>query len=198
MYGFLRIKKNLKVKKIKKFLHNGKNKLSAIIKTPLFKIVAKIFIIAVIAASLLLNLFTHVIPVVKYYGNAMSPSLSSGQILLVSKTQNVSQGDIIAFYYNNKILVRRVVATSGQQVNIDIFGNVSVNGTELQETYVEEKSIGQNSIELPYDVPTHSVFVLGDNRVISMDSRLKEIGAISEDRIIGKVLFSLFPPKSVK
>ncbi len=179
-------------------IKNLRANLSGIIRSQMFKAVLKIFIIAIIAASLLLNIFTHVTPVVKYYGSAMSPSISSGQILLLSKTQKVKQGDVIAFYYNNKILVRRVVATGGQQVNIDIFGNVSVNGTVLDEPYLEAKSIGQNSVELPYDVPAHSVFVLGDNRAASMDSRLKEIGAIAEDRIIGRVLCSVIPPKAVK
>ncbi len=163
----------------------------------LLKLVFRIVIIAVVATSLLLNLFTHVIPVVKYYGNAMSPGLSSGQILLVGKTQDVKQGDIIAFYYNNKVLVRRVVATGGQQVNIDIFGNVAVDGKSLDEPYVSEKSIGQTSVEFPYNVPGQSFFVLGDNRVSSMDSRLLEIGAISKDRVVGKVLFSIYPPRSV-
>ena len=163
----------------------------------LIKLVLRIVLIAVVATSLLLNLFTHVIPVVKYYGNAMSPGLSSGQILLVGKTQDVKRGDIIAFYYNNKVLVRRVVATGGQQVNIDIFGNVTVDGKSLVEPYVSEKSIGQTSVEFPYNVPGESFFVLGDNRASSMDSRLLEIGAISKDRVVGKVLFSIYPPRSV-
>ncbi len=167
-------------------------------KNPAVKMVLKIIATLAIMASLLLNLFTHVIPVVKYYGNAMSPCLSTGQVLLVKKTDRVAKGDVIAFYYNNKVLVRRVVATSGDQVSLDIFGNVSVNNELLDEPYVAQKSIGQSTVEYPYNVPMQSVFVLGDNRVVSMDSRLKEIGAIPNDRIIGKVIFSIVPPKLIK
>ena len=173
-----------------------RSNLSGIVKSPMFKVVLRIFIIAIIAASLLLNIFTHVTPVVKYYGNAMSPSLKSGQILLLSKTQKVEQGDIIAFYYNNKILVRRVVATSGKQVNMDIFGNVSVNGTALDEPYLTSKSLGQNSVAFPYDVPQDCVFVLGDNRGVSRDSRDPVIGQVDKREVLGKAIFLMIPGTS--
>lgn len=141
------------------------------------------------AAILLLNLFTYLLHVVRYYGDGMEPTLSSGQTLLVLRTSRVSEGDVIAFYYNNKVLVRRVIGTGGSRVSIEKDGTVSVNGTELEESYVTEKSIGQCNLDFPYYVPLNSVFVMGDNRSIAMDSRLEEIGAISADRIIGKVLF---------
>lgn len=173
-------------------------KARAFCKTPYFKTTAKIVLIIVIASSLLVNLFTYVTPIVRYYGSGMQPNLTDKQILVLAKTKNVSSGDIIAFYYNNKVLVRRVVCTGGKQVSMDIFGSVSVNGEELSEPYIAEKSLGQCNVEFPYNVPPKSVFVLGDNRITAMDSRLKEIGAISEDRIIGKVLFSIYPPKPVK
>lgn len=140
-------------------------------------------------AILLLNLFTYLLHVVRYYGDGMEPTLSSGQTLLVLRTTKVSEGDVIAFYYNNKVLVRRVICTGGSRVTVEKDGTVSVNGEALEEPYVEEKSIGQCNLEFPYYVPLNSVFVMGDNRSIAMDSRLEEIGVISEDRIIGKVLF---------
>ena len=166
--------------------------------TALFKTTLKIVIIVTITASLLLNLFTFIMPVVKYYGTSMSPTLEDGQILIVSKTSEIESGDIIAFYYNNKVLVRRVVATGNEQISIDIFGAVSVNGEELNEPYIENKTLGQCNLDFPYNVPTGAFFVLGDNRDVSMDSRLEEIGVVTDDRLIGKVVFSVNPFGRVK
>lgn len=164
----------------------------------IFKRTLKIVLIVIVTASLLLNLFTFVMPVVKYYGNSMSPTLDDGQILIVNKMAEVKSGDIIAFYYNNKVIVRRVVATGNSQVSIDVFGTVSINGKELEEPYIESKTLGQSNLDFPYNVPTNSYFVLGDNRDVAMDSRLSEIGVVTEDRLLGKVVFSLNPFKSVK
>ncbi len=149
-------------------------------------IVAAVFLAA---AILLLNLFTHVFPVVRYYGDGMEPSISNGEILLVSKVGSVEEGDIIAFYYNNKVLVRRVICTGGKQLTIEKDGTVSINGAVLEEPYLTQKSIGLCNLQFPYFVPPNTVFVLGDDRAIAMDSRLEEIGTISLDRVIGKVLF---------
>lgn len=151
-----------------------------------------------ITVSLLLNLFTFIMPVVKYYGNSMSPTLEDGQILIVNKMSEVNSGDIVAFYYNNKVIVRRVVATGNNQVSIDVFGTVSVNGATLDEPYVENKTLGQCNLDFPYNIPANSFFVLGDNRNIAMDSRLSEIGVVTKDRLLGKVVFSLKPFEVVK
>lgn len=172
-------------------------KAKAFFKKPIIKSVLRMVITLVIVASVTLNVFTYVIPIVRHYGNSMSPTLTDDQILVVLKTDDVSDGDIIAFYYNNKVLVRRVIASAGEQVSIDIFGTVSVNGKELDEPYVSDKTLGQSNLENPFDVPANSFFVLGDNRVTSMDSRLEEIGAVAKERIIGKVVFSLYPPGTV-
>lgn len=128
----------------------------------------------------------------------MSPTLADGQILIVNKMAEVNSGDIIAFYYNNKVIVRRVVATGNSQVSIDIFGTVSVDGKELDETYIENKTLGQSNLSFPYNVPANSYFVLGDNRDVAMDSRLSEIGVVTEDRLLGKVVFSIKPFGSIK
>lgn len=153
----------------------------------------KIVLIVVITASLLLNLFTVFMPVVKYYGDSMEPTMKDGQILIVNKLSEIKQGDIIAFYYNNKVIVRRVVAIGNNQVSIDVYGDVSVNGEVLDEPYIKEKTLGQSNMTFPYNVPTNSYFVLGDNRETAMDSRLSEIGAVAQDRVLGKVIFSLKP-----
>ena len=158
-----------------------------------FKRTLKIVLIIIVTASLLLNLFTLIMPVVKYYGNSMTPTLEDGQILIVNKMARIKSGDIIAFYYNNKVMVRRVVATGNNQVSIDVFGTVSVNGKELNEPYIKNKTLGQSNLDFPYNVPANSYFVLGDNRDVAMDSRLSEIGVVTEDRLLGKVVFSLNP-----
>ncbi len=163
-----------------------------------FKKTLTIVLIVVVTVSFLLNLFTFIMPVVKYYGNSMTPTLDDGQILLVNKMAEIKSGDIIAFYYNNKVIVRRVVATGNNQVAIDVFGTVSVNGTELEEPYVKNKTLGQCNLDFPYNIPAKSYFVLGDNRDIAMDSRLSEIGVVTEDRLLGKVVFSLNNFKAIK
>ncbi|MBQ7045122.1 MAG: signal peptidase I [Clostridia bacterium] len=173
-------------------------KRSNLFKSAVFGRSVKIVLIIIVTVSLLLNLFTFVMPVVKYYGNSMSPTLKDGQILIVNKMADIKSGDIIAFYYNNKVIVRRVVASGNNQVSVDVFGTVLVNGNELNEPYVENKTLGQSNVSFPYNVPANSYFVLGDNRDVAMDSRLSEIGVVTEDRLIGKVVFSLNPFESVK
>lgn len=142
----------------------------------------------VLTAVLLVNLFTHVLQVVNYNGTGMEPNLQGGQTLVILKTDKVSQGDIIAFYYNNQVLVRRVICEGGKQLEIAQNGSVSINGSVLDEPYLSGKTIGQCNITFPYHVRTGSVFVMGDNRTTSMDSRLAEIGTVPTDRIIGKVI----------
>lgn len=149
------------------------------------------FLGLLIAAVILLNLFTHVLQVVRYNGRGMEPNLHSGQMLVIRRTQETVAGDMIAFYYNNQILVRRVICTGGQQISIDQDGLVSVDSQYLQEDYLKEFSLGQCNISFPYMVRKDYVFVMGDNRAVAMDSRLEEIGPISVDRIIGKVIFAI-------
>ena len=154
--------------------------------------VIKAWIIFLVATTIiLLNLFTHVFQIVHYSGRGMEPSLSSGQVLLLRKTQDVEEGDIIAFYYNNQVLVRRAICRSGKQISIREDGTVLINNQPIEENYLTEKSIGQCNIEFPYHVQNNGFFVMGDNRVIAMDSRLKEIGVVSPDRIIGKVILAI-------
>ena len=145
----------------------------------------------IIASIILLNLFTHVFQVVRYSGDAMEPNLHNRQTLLLHKTQDIEKGDVIAFYYNNQVLVRRVIGTEGDSIQLAADGTVLLNAKTLDEPYLTAKSIGQANIDLPYLVPQNSVFVMGDNRAVSMDSRLQEIGPVPGDRIIGKVIFAI-------
>lgn len=142
----------------------------------------------VIAVLILLNLFTQVLKIVHYNGDGMEPGLSNGQILVILKTQKVEQGDVIAFYYNNQILVRRIMCEGGSQISIGDDGVVTVDNQIIEENYVENLSKGQCNITFPYYVQPGDVFVMGDNREIAMDSRLEEIGTIPESRIIGKII----------
>lgn len=151
----------------------------------------RLVLLVLLAGVLLLNLFTYVFSVVHYYGQSMEPSLQDRQILVVHKTDKVSRGDMVAFYYNNKVLVRRIVAAGGSSLEIEPNGRVIVDGNILSEPYVAETSLGQCNITFPHTVPVGEFFVMGDNRPISMDSRLKEIGTVPQSRILGKVLFAL-------
>ena len=152
-------------------------------------IIFRVIIGVVLAAVLLLNIFTYVFSVVNYYGDSMEPTLSGGQTLVIYRTAKIEEGDLIAFYYNNKVIVRRVICTGDKQISIADDGVVSINGEVIMEDYVQELSLGQCDISFPYSVPGGRYFVMGDNRSESMDSRLEIIGAISPDRIIGKILF---------
>lgn len=140
---------------------------------------------------LLLNILSYIFMVVRYYGDGMEPTLADRQTVVVLKTDRVRQGDIVAFYYNNKILVRRVVCEGGNTLDMDAAGVVRINDAPLDEPYVATSSRGQCNIQLPCHVPVGSLFLMGDNRPVSMDSRLTEMGCIPAERIIGKVIFIL-------
>ena len=133
-------------------------------------------------------------PVLQIYGNSMTPSLSSGDTVVAIHTKNVSKGDMIAFYYNNKILVKRVIAVAGEWVDIKEDGTVYVNDQPLDESYLqEEAAFGECDIDLPYQVPDSRIFVMGDNRAVSIDSRNSSIGCVAEEQIVGKIVFNLWP-----
>ena len=142
--------------------------------------------VAVLVATLLL-------PVLRIYGASMTPSLNEGDIVVSVKGMDFDRGDVVSFYYNNKILVKRVVAFEGEWVNIDENGNVYVNGTLLDEPYLTEKAFGECDIQLPYQVPDERYFLMGDNRSVSVDSRNTTVGCISRDQIVGKVIFRIWP-----
>lgn len=132
-------------------------------------------------------------PVLQIYGGSMSPTLVDGNIVVSVKTSDLQPGDIVAFYYNNKILVKRVIASSGDWFDLAEDGTVFVNGKELEEPYLEEKAFGDCDIELPYQVPESRIFVMGDHRSVSVDSRNTAIGCIAEEQIVGRLVFCLWP-----
>ena len=136
------------------------------------------------------------LPVLRIYGSSMTPTLTEGDIVLSVKGSSFKTGDVVAFYYNNKILVKRVIAKPGDWVDIDDDGNVTVNGNLLDEPYVSEKAIGECDIILPYQVPESRVFVMGDHRSTSVDSRSSAVGCVSEEQIVGKIVFRVWPLKS--
>jgi signal peptidase I len=151
----------------------------------------------IIVAAIAVLVATLWLPVFQTYGNSMAPTLNSDEIVVAVKTDDVEKGDVIAFYYNNKVLIKRVIAQSGDWVDIDKDGNVSVNGETLDEPYVNEKSYGECDIEFPYQVPDDRVFVLGDNRGVSVDSRNSSMGCVSDEQIVGKLIFKIWPLKSI-
>lgn len=145
------------------------------------------------AASAAILAATLWIPVLQIYGTSMTPTLGEGQLVVSVKSKKFQQGDIVAFYYNNKILVKRVIAGPGEWVDIDEDGNVFVNGEALDEPYLTEKALGQCDIELPYQVPDNQYFVMGDHRSTSADSRSTSVGCVSIDAIVGRLLFRIWP-----
>ena len=123
----------------------------------------------------------------------MNPTLQTDEVLLCVRTGKIRQGDIIAFHYNNKILLKRVIAVSGDTVDLDEDGTVYLNGEKLEEPYVSELALGECDVQLPYQVPEGRVFVMGDHRAVSIDSRSATVGVIAEENIAGKVLFRVYP-----
>lgn len=148
--------------------------------------------IVTIAAAIMLaaNLW---FPILQVYGNSMSPALHTGDILLCIKTQTLSQGDITAFYHNNKLLIKRVIGCGGDRVEIDSAGTVNVNESAIPEPYIADPAPGQIEIAMPCQVPQESYFVMGDCRATSLDSRSETIGCVPEDRVLGKVLLRIWP-----
>lgn len=152
-------------------------------------------LITVAAAAVLVA--TLLLPVLQIYGSSMAPTLEEGEIVVSVKGTDLEQGDVIAFYYNNKILVKRLIGKSGDWIDMDDDGSVSVNGKSLEEPYLMEKSFGECDIIFPYQVPDGRYFVMGDHRSTSVDSRSKAIGCISEEQIVGEIVFRVWPLKSI-
>ncbi|MCI6838160.1 MAG: signal peptidase I [Clostridiales bacterium] len=149
----------------------------------------------VIVAAVAVLVATLWLPVLQIYGNSMTPTLQDGEILFSVKTAEFEPGDIVAFYYNNKILVKRVICGPGDWIDMDEDGTVYVNKAPLAEPYLEEKSLGECDIALPFQVPDGRWFVMGDHRATSVDSRSTAVGCVSDEQIVGKIIFRVWPIK---
>ncbi len=133
------------------------------------------------------------LPVLQIYGSSMSPTLTDGNIVVSVKGSEMKTGDVVAFYYNNKILIKRVIAHTGDWVDITSDGVVYVNNVMLDEPYVSELAFGECDIELPYQVPESRIFVMGDHRSVSVDSRSTAVGCVAEEQIVGKIVYRVWP-----
>lgn len=162
-----------------------KSRYRTVLKSTVYTLIT-VAAVAVLAATLWL-------PVLQIYGSSMTPTLQDGEILFSLKTSDLKTGDVVAFYYNNKILVKRVIANPGDWVNFDEDGTVYVNGELLEEPYLTEKALGECDLELPYQVPDGRIFVMGDHRATSVDSRSTTVGCVAQEQIVGRIIFRVWP-----
>lgn len=156
-------------------------------------IISTVNILIVVAAFAILVAMLF-LPVLRIYGESMNTTLHSGELVVSVKGAKFETGDIIAFYYNNNVLVKRVIANSGDWVDMDLDGNVYVNNQKIEEPYLEgNQAFGEPDIDFPYQVPDGRVFVLGDNRSVSIDSRHLAVGCVTSEQIVGKIVFRIWP-----
>ena len=149
--------------------------------------------VLVVVAAVAVLVATLFLPILQISGDSMAPTLDHDEIVVLLKTKEFDQGDLIGFYYQGKILLKRVIALPEDEVAIDAEGNVYVNGALLEEPYVTEKSLGDCDLEFPHRVPGTGYFVLGDRRSNSVDSRNSVVGAITREDIIGRVFVRVWP-----
>lgn len=145
--------------------------------------------VAVLVAVLLM-------PVLQIYGTSMAPTLEEGDIVLSLKGSEFKTGDVMGFYYNNNILIKRVIAQAGDWVDITEDGTVYVNNVAIDEPYLIDKAYGETNIEFPYQVPESRIFVLGDHRSVSIDSRNTAVGCVASEQIVGKIIYRVWPLKN--
>lgn len=151
-----------------------------------------VFSLLVVAAAAVLAAMLF-FPIFRVTGSSMEPTLDPKEIVVCLKSSRFESGDLVAFYYNNKVLLKRVIGTAGDTIEIDDSGNVFVNGSQLDEPYITKKSLGQCDIDFPYQVPDNRIFVMGDNRETSVDSRTTAVGCIADEYVIGKVFLRVWP-----
>ena len=151
-----------------------------------------VFSLLVVAAAAVL-IAVLLLPVLQINGTSMTDTLQDQDIVVAVSSSKYKTGDVIAFYYNNNILVKRVIASAGDWVDIDKDGGVYVNDQPLDEPYITEKALGDCNIDLPYQVPDGRCFVMGDHRATSIDSRNTAVGCVGNDMVVGKILLRVWP-----
>lgn len=148
-------------------------------------------------AALAVLISSLILPVMQISGESMNPTLVDGEIIVLLKIKNLKPGDLCSFTWNNRTLIKRIIAGPGDWVVIDEEGHVTVNDVPMDEPYVSEPGLGECDIEFPYQVPEDSYFAMGDKRSSSIDSRSTVIGCIHKDQIIGQVWLRVYPLKRI-
>ena len=156
-----------------------------------------VYVLTIVAAVAVL-IATLILPVLQIEGTSMEPTLSNGDIVLLTKTTRFEHGDLCGFTWNNKLLIKRVIGLPGDWIEIDTDGTIYLNGDKLEEPYVEHKALGECDLEFPFQVPQEQYFVIGDMRESSIDSRNTVIGCIPKEQIVGKVFFRIWPFKNIR
>lgn len=149
--------------------------------------------VLVVAAAITALLATRLFVLLEINGASMTPTLNEGEIVILRQTKDIEAGDLVGFYYGGKILLKRAIGSAGDYIDIDEEGNVYVNNEMIDEPYLGEKKLGRCELNFPYQVPEGMIFVLGDNRAVSIDSRIKAIGCVENGQIVGKVAFRAWP-----
>lgn len=147
----------------------------------------------IVVAALAILVATLWLPVLQIFGSSMTPTLEEGQIVVSVKDTEFEQGDLVAFYLGNKLLVKRVIAGPADFVTIRDDGSVYVNGELLDEPYISEKALGECDLEFPYQVPESRYFLMGDHRKTSVDSRSSTVGCVAEEQIVGRIALCVWP-----
>ena len=155
-----------------------------------------VYVLTIVAAVAVL-IATLVLPVLQIEGTSMEPTLSNGDIVVLTKTTRFERGDLCGFTWNNKLLIKRVIGLPGDWIEIDTEGVIYLNGEKLDEPYVEKMALGECDLDFPFQVPQEQYFVVGDMRESSIDSRNSLIGCIQKDQIVGKAFFKVWPFKDI-
>ena len=153
-------------------------------------------IYALVVAAVAVLLATLFLPVLQVSGDSMNPTLQDKDVIVLVKSGSLKTGDLCGFYWQNKLLLKRVIGLPGDIISLDENGVVTVNGTVLDEPYVDELALGECDIKFPYQVPENRYFVLGDHRATSIDSRSSVIGCVEKNQIVGKVFIRVWPLSS--
>ncbi len=154
-------------------------------------------IILAAATATVILLETLLLPVLQIFGSSMVPTVYDGEFVVAMRHVVPKRGDIIAFYSGDKILVKRVIGLPGEQISMDKWGRVYIDGELLDEPYLEKTAVGGCDIGFPCRVPEEAVFVMGDNREVSMDSRNSAVGCVQRGQFIGKLIFRIWPLSAI-